>query len=145
MAEQVPNPHSRVTLAPQRDCLGQNRVRLNWQLSAIDILSVIRTQHIIDSELRRAGLGRLYTQLRDETLPPNLHGGYHHMGTTRMHADPKKGVVDANCRVHGLSNLFIAGPSVFPTGGYANPTLTIVALAVRLADHIKKMSGGYGC
>ena len=59
------------------------------------------------------------------------------MGTTRMHVDPKKGVVDAHCRVHGVSNLFIAGPSVFPTGGYANPVLTIVALAARLADHMK--------
>ena len=65
-------------------------------------------------------------------------GGWHHMGTTRMHVDPKQGVVDKNCRVHGISNLFIAGPSVFPTGGYANPSLTIVALAVRLADHIKR-------
>jgi choline dehydrogenase-like flavoprotein len=139
MTEQVPNPNSRVTLAPERDRLGQNRVRLDWQLSAVDILSVIRTQQIIDAELRRARLGRLYTQLRDETPPSDLHGGYHHMGTTRMHIDPKKGVVDANCRVHSLSNLFIAGPSVFPTGGYANPTLTIVALAMRLADHIKQL------
>jgi choline dehydrogenase-like flavoprotein len=137
MTEQAPNPNSRVMLATERDCLGQSRVRLNWQLSGIDILSVVRTQQIIDAELRRARLGRLYTQLRDETPPPGLHGGYHHMGTTRMHSDPKQGVVDANCRVHGLSNLFIAGPSVFPTGGYANPTLTIVALAARLADHIK--------
>ena len=61
------------------------------------------------------------------------------MGTTRMHVDPKKGVVDENSRLHGMLNLFVAGPSVFPTGGYANPSLTIVALAVRLADHIKKI------
>ncbi len=60
------------------------------------------------------------------------------MGTTRMHNDPKKGVVDENCGVHGIHNLFIAGPSVFPTGGYANPILTIVALSIRLTDHIKK-------
>ena len=60
------------------------------------------------------------------------------MGTTRMHDNPKKGVVDRDCRVHGTSNLFIAGPSVFPTGGYANPILTAVALALRLADHVKQ-------
>lgn len=60
------------------------------------------------------------------------------MGTTRMHIDPQKGVVDENCRVHGISNLYIAGPSVFPTSGYANPVLTTVALSVRLADHIKQ-------
>jgi choline dehydrogenase-like flavoprotein len=139
MTEQIPNPNSRVTLSPERDRLGQNRVRLDWQLSAVDIRSVIRTQQVIDAELRRARLGRLYTQLWDETPPLDLHGGYHHLGTTRMHVDPKQGVIDANCRVHGLANLFIAGPSVFPTGGYANPTLTIVALAIRLADHLKKL------
>jgi choline dehydrogenase-like flavoprotein len=61
-------------------------------------------------------------------------GGAHHMGTTRMHEDPRRGVVDANCRMHGLDNLFLAGSSVFPTGGYANPTLTIVAMSIRLAD-----------
>jgi choline dehydrogenase-like flavoprotein len=75
--------------------------------------------------------------MKNESPPSDLHGGYHHMGTTRMHMDSKKGVVDENCRVHGISNLFIAGPSVFPTGGYANPVLTIIALAVRLSDHLK--------
>jgi choline dehydrogenase-like flavoprotein len=63
------------------------------------------------------------------------------MGTTRMHADPRQGVVDVNCKVHGVDNLYIAGSSVFPTGGYANPTLTLVALALRLADRLKAQSG----
>ena len=141
IAEQTPNPDSRVSLADECDCLGLNRVRLHWQLSAIDILSTVRTQQIIGEELRRAGLGRLFIQHRDATLPPDLHGGYHHMGTTRMHTDPRQGVVDERCRVHGISNLFIAGPSVFPTGGYANPTLTTVALAVKLADDVKRTLG----
>ena len=66
---------------------------------------------------------------------PNAH---HHVGTTRMHADPGQGVVDAHGRVHGLTNLFVTGSSVFPTGGFANPTLTIVALALRLAEHLDK-------
>jgi choline dehydrogenase-like flavoprotein len=139
MTEQVPNPNSRVTLIEDRDNLGLNRVRLNWQLSPIDILSAIKAQEILDEDLRRAGLGRLYIEMSNEKPPANLHGGYHHMGTTRMHVDPKKGVVDANCNVHNTSNLFIAGPSVFPTGGYANPILTIVALGVRLADHVKNL------
>jgi len=139
MTEQAPNPNSRVTLGPERDSLGQRRIKLDWQLSPIDILSSIRAQEIIDEELRRAALGRLYIQMKDETPPPHLNGGWHHMGTTRMHVDPKKGVVDENCRVHGTSNLFVAGPSVFPTGGYANPALTVVALTVRLGDHIKSL------
>jgi len=141
MAEQVPNPDSRVSLGHERDALGQNRVRLDWRLSPIDIRSIIRSQEIIDEEIRRAGLGRLQIDLKDETPPPELHGGWHHMGTTRMHVDPKMGVVNENSRVHGISNLYIAGPSVFPTGGCANPVLTIVALTLRLADHIRKVMG----
>jgi choline dehydrogenase-like flavoprotein len=139
MSEQAPNPSSRVTLADDLDCLGQRRVRLDWQLSAIDIRTLIRGQQIVDEELRRAGLGRLEIEMEKEVPPPDLHGGWHHMGTTRMHSDPKLGVVNEHCLVHGMNNLFIAGPSTFPTSGYANPTLTIVALAIRLADHIKRL------
>lgn len=139
MTEQAPNPNSRVFLTDECDYLGRPRVRLDWQLSPVDIRSIIRAQEIIDEELHRAGLGRLQIDLKDEIPPSHLEGGWHHMGTTRMHRDPKKGVVDKNCKVHGISNLFIAGPSVFPTSGYANPVLTIVALAARLADHVKKL------
>jgi len=67
-----------------------------------------------------------------------LEGNFHHLGATRMHTDPAMGVVDADCRVHGVSNLYIAGSSVFPTYGCSNPTLTVVAMALRLADHLKK-------
>ena len=70
-----------------------------------------------------------------------MEGGKHHMGTTRMHIDPKQGVVDPNGRIHAMANLYIAGSSVFPTSGYANPTFTIVALALRLADHLKARLG----
>jgi choline dehydrogenase-like flavoprotein len=137
MSEQVPNPHSRITLSEKRDRFGLNRIKLNWQASPQDIMSAVRAQEIMGEELHGGGLGRLYIKMKDESPPSDLHGGYHHMGTTRMHVDPKKGVVNENCRVHGLSNLYIAGPSVFPTGGYANPVLTIVALTVKLADHLK--------
>jgi choline dehydrogenase-like flavoprotein len=139
--EQVPNPDSRVTLADERDRLGNNRLRLDWRLSPIDKRSIRRAHEIIGEELGRAGLGRFRVELDDDdsTWPPSLEGGNHHMGTTRMHVDPKKGVVDKNCRVHGISNLFIAGSSVFPTAGYANPTIAIVALAVRLADHVREL------
>ncbi|MFN6945465.1 MAG: GMC oxidoreductase [Cytophagaceae bacterium] len=136
MTEQVPNPDSRVTLSEECDVLGRRRPKLDWQLSPLDIRSVMRAQEIMDEEFRLAGLGRLRIDLKDENELPVIVGGWHHMGTTRMHTDPRKGVVDENCRVHNMSNLYIAGPSVFPTGGYANPTLTVVALAIRLADHI---------
>ena len=139
MTEQAPNPDSRVTLSDELDPLGQRRLRLNWQLSELDIRSIVRAQQILDTELSRAGLGRLEIDLKGGEAPRDLHGGWHHMGTTRMHRDPAKGVVNEQCQVHGVHNLFIAGPSTFPTGGYANPTLTIMALAIRLADHVKAL------
>jgi choline dehydrogenase-like flavoprotein len=141
MTEQIPNPESRVTLGPDRDRLGVRIARLNWQVSPQDIENAVRVQEIIGGEIERCGLGRLFIQLRRDSIPPDLHGGYHHMGTTRMNRDPKKGVVDSDGRVHGTSNLFIAGPSVFPTGGHANPVLTILALTLRLSEHIRKIFG----
>jgi choline dehydrogenase-like flavoprotein len=137
MVEQAPNPNSRVLLSNEKDKFGQNRIQLDWQLTPFDIRSIIRAQEIIDDEFRRAGLGKVEIQMDSDKPPPDLHGGWHHMGTTRMHNNPKEGVVDSNSRVYGVENLYIAGSSVFPTGGYANPVLTITALTIRLADHIK--------
>jgi choline dehydrogenase-like flavoprotein len=112
---------------------------LDWRLGPTEKRSLLRSLKIIGAELGRAGLGRLQLTLAgdDDTWPERLFDGGHHMGTTRMHVNPQEGVVDKNCRVHGIANLYVAGSSVFPTGGHANPTLTIVALAVRLADHVK--------
>jgi choline dehydrogenase-like flavoprotein len=139
--EQSPNPASRVTLSSDRDALGKQRVCLDWQLRAVDKASLMRSLEILGTELGLAGLGRLKIDLtdRDESWPGSIRDAGHHLGTTRMHLDPKQGVVDANCRVHGVSNLFVAGSSVFPTSGHANPTLTIIALALRLADHVKRI------
>ncbi len=138
MSEQMPNPDSRVTLSDKLDLFGQRRVCLNWQLSELDIRTIVRSQQIIDSEMRSAELGYLHIEMQNEEVPSDLHGGWHHMGTTRMDENPRQGVVDQDCRVHDTSNLYIAGASVFPTVGYANPVLTTVALVLRLADHIKQ-------
>jgi choline dehydrogenase-like flavoprotein len=137
MTEQVPNRESRVLLGPDRDSLGQNRVQLDWRLTSQDIDSIRRSQIILAEELRRHGIGELIVELKDDSIPPRIHGGWHHMGTTRMDDDPKKGVVDRHSRVHGISNLFVAGASVFPTSGYANPVLTLIAMTLRLAQHMK--------
>jgi choline dehydrogenase-like flavoprotein len=136
----APNRDSRVTLGAELDPLGQRRVNLNWRLSPLDKYSVRRTLEIIGMELGRAGLGRLQVKIDDSDTawPEDLIGANHHMGTTRMNDDPKQGVVDKNCRVHGVSNLFIAGSSVFPTAGSGTPTFMIVVLALRLADHVKR-------
>jgi choline dehydrogenase-like flavoprotein len=139
--EQAPNPDSRVMLTTEHDQLGKPRVQLDWRLSTLDKHSIIRAHEILGEELGRADFGRLKVTLDAASDWPQLLNDSHHMGTTRMHIDPTQGVVDANCKVHGLSDLFIAGCSVFPTGGFSNPTLTIVALAVRLADHVKRLLG----
>jgi choline dehydrogenase-like flavoprotein len=142
-SEQAPNPASRVVLDHRRDAFGLNRARLEWRTLPIDRHTVVRAEEILESELIRLGFGRLapLTPAEIEGWPANLEGGWHQIGTTRMHEDPRRGVVDPNCRLHGTPNLFIAGSSVFPTGGAAPPTLTIVAMALRLADHLKELFG----
>jgi len=138
-AEQAPNPDSRILLSDKRDRLGRNLVRIDWKLSDADLRSIRLSHEILAAELERSGVGFADAQLdsADAIWPERLRGGYHQMGTTRMHTDARQGVVDANCRLHSTSNVYVAGGSVFPTGGYANPTLSIVALAIRLADHLK--------
>jgi choline dehydrogenase-like flavoprotein len=138
--EQAPNPQSRVTLDDARDAFGLRRVKLDWRMLPIDRRTAVRGEEIVDAELRRLGIGAMAPLAPEhlEVWPDDLEGGWHQLGTTRMHEDPKEGVVDANGCVHGMSNLYIAGGSVFPTGGAAPPTLTIVALALRLASHLKQ-------
>lgn len=140
--EQAPNPDSRVTLLPDKDELGVPRVNLHWQLTALDKRSIRKIHQLIGQQFGIAGLGRvkLMDFLRDEndnTFPDSTNGGWHHMGTTRMSDDPKKGVVNANCQVHGISNLYVAGSACYTTSGAPNPTLTLVALSLRLSAYLK--------
>jgi choline dehydrogenase-like flavoprotein len=135
--EPVPNPESRVSLTRDRDALGIPRVQLDWRLTRQDKESVIRTLEIAGAAIGGAGLGRLKMLVDDgPEWPSDLAGGWHHMGTTRMSESPREGVVDRDCRVHGMSNLFVAGSSVFPTAGSGTPTMTIVALALRLCAQV---------
>ena len=136
MAEQVPNPASRIRLHRRRDRFGVPKAAVEWRLSDFDLGAAARAQTIFEGILVGKGLGEVYSLLREDEIPPHIHSADHHMGTTRMHRDPRRGVVDVNCAVHGVANLYIGGPSVFPTGGEANPTLTIVAMSLRLSDHI---------
>ncbi|MDV2996429.1 MAG: Oxygen-dependent choline dehydrogenase [Chroococcidiopsis sp. SAG 2025] len=138
--EQIPNPDIRVTLGEERDRLGLRRIQhIRWHSSELEIQSNLQVEEILREEIAQADLGQFqsWRELTGRTKP-KYYGGMHHMGTTRMHVDPKQGVVDENCCIHGIANLYVAGSSVFPTGGAANPTLTIVALAMRLADRIKQ-------
>jgi choline dehydrogenase-like flavoprotein len=134
--EQVPRAESRVHLSTSRDRLGMNTLVLDWKIDREESVSLVRLQSLLAERLSQRRAGEL--QGAGEAAPSYTDAS-HHIGTTRMSADPRLGVVDASTRVHGVANLFIAGSSVFPTAGSANPTLTIVALALRLADHLKRL------
>jgi choline dehydrogenase-like flavoprotein len=137
MGEQSPNRDSRLTLGSELDPVGQPKLRMEWRDNEIDKLSIIRMQDLIAREFGRLGIGRLQAEFTSPDQPwPGLNLQAHYMGGTRMHRDPRQGVVDENCRVHGVGNLFVAGGSVFPTSGATMPTANIVALAIRLADHL---------
>jgi choline dehydrogenase-like flavoprotein len=140
--EQAPNPSSRVTLDNERDAFGMQRVILHWELTPLEKRSIRKLNQMIGIQAGVSGIGRVklseWLGDPDDTWPSTTGGGWHHMGTTRMHQDPKQGVVNSDCRVHGIRNLFIAGGSCFSTAGAANPTLTVVALTLRLSDHLKQ-------
>lgn len=134
--EVTPNPDSRVMLVEDQDLFGKRRIGLDWRLTEAEMRTVKRATEIFAQEIGRLGLGRAWTDvLRDDyDWPSYVARGKHHCGTTRMSEDSKTGVVDKDCKVHGISNLYVSSSSVFPTHGYANPTLTIVALSIRMAD-----------
>jgi choline dehydrogenase-like flavoprotein len=158
--EQSPNPDSRITLSDKCDELGIRRPRLDWRLNDLDRRTFATALKVIAREAGRQCIGRFWLRMplrnlnldctdsirfdiplsssstAHNQLDSELRWGCHHMGTTRMHIDPRRGVVDSQCRVHDISNLFIAGSSIFPSVGVSNPTLTIIALALRLADQL---------
>jgi choline dehydrogenase-like flavoprotein len=142
-SEQALDPDSRVTLGPAVDVFGLQEAVLDWRLGALDTRTMRTAVTAFGVHLAEQGMGRL--RIRDWLLadPPRFPrvgedwvAGPHHMGTTRMAEDPRRGVVDRDCRVHGIGNLYLGGSSVFATGGHANPTYTIVQLALRLGDHL---------
>ncbi len=143
-AEQAPNPESRVSLG-HADGSASN-LQVDYRVDDQDILSVLRAHHLLDQWLRAKGYGKLeYLRPEDERFQSVLDqafDGYHQIGLARMSEDPLTGVVDPDCRVHQIDNLYLAGASVFPTGGHANPTLPAVALALRLAEHLASIVKG---
>ena len=140
VAEQSAVRESRIVLSQTRDPLGVPRVRVEKRVRARDAESVLRAHQTLDRELRRSGLGRLEFLGDPSTLQDRIMAdaadGYHQIGTARMSADPRDGVVDPNCRVHGTSNLHVVGSAVFPTSGQANPTYLTVCLSLRLARRL---------
>ena len=141
-AEQVPNPQSRVTLGDRRDRFGLPLPTVDWRADDMERRTMAFMTHLVAHEFERLGLGTIEPEawLNDgasRAWQNHVVEAFHPLGTTRMAASPQQGVVDADCGVHGVRGLYVTGTSVFPAAGYANPTLTIVALAIRLADHLK--------
>jgi choline dehydrogenase-like flavoprotein len=138
-AEQTPNPDSRLTLSDARDQLGQRRLRVDWRMSETDVLSLQKAYSVLAEELVRTGTGVLNYDPETVAERARAEGAYggHHIGAARMSASPEDGVVDSQCRVHGVGNLHIASAAVFPTSGQANPTLTLLALTLRLAARLR--------
>ena len=140
--EQAPNADSRVILSSRRDALGSRIADLDWRLSDHDVHSFSRAQEIIASELSAIGYGRVQIEPIDaDLINNNVMGHYHHIGTTRMSGAPSDGVVNTDCRVHGVRNLYLGGSSVFPTAGYSGPTMMIIGLALRLAENLRRELG----
>lgn len=135
--EQDPYPHNRISLGSAVDTFGHRLPHLSLSWTAQEQERLQRLRNVLAETFRSAGLGAVEG---DSTAVPDL-SAHHHAGTTRMSADSKDGVVDETCRVFGSDNLFVAGGSIFPRAGYANPTLSIVALALRLADHLDSILG----
>lgn len=138
--EQIPRPDSRVTLSDKLDALGMPRLRIDWRYSGDDIDSIRRTLDLMAQEFERSGTGRLeydHETLEEDLMRFGAYGG-HHIGTARMGTDVRKSVVDADCRVHSVGNLYVAGSAVFPTSSQANPTLTLIALSLRLGHHLSQ-------
>ncbi len=138
-AEQAPNRLSRVYLGDEVDAFGQPRLVADWSFTDQDARSVLECIKIIASELERTGTGQM--KINEQAMLDRIREtgvGSHHIGLTRMANDPTEGVVDKDCRVFGIDNLYIASSSTFPTASFANPTLTIIAFALRIADQLKR-------
>jgi choline dehydrogenase-like flavoprotein len=139
-AEQIPSAASHVALTERVDALGMPQLRVDWRYSADDIESVRRMLDLMAAEFERSGVAQLdYDRgtLEEDLMRFGAYGG-HHIGTARMGTDPRTSVVDADCRVHSVRNLYVAGSAVFPTASQANPTLTLVALSLRLGRHLAR-------
>ena len=139
--EQAPLYENHVALsATQRDFSGVPRVELHWRKSELESRTLIEGLKLMGATLIEKDIGRVrmdnWVNNGPDYPTEGEIAGYHHMGGTRMSDNPRTGVVDANCRVHGMQNLYIAGSSIFATGGYANPTATIVAFSHRLGEHL---------
>lgn len=134
MTEQVPDPENRITLSQHRDYNGTPKIQVHWRFTSLDRENALRTRQVFTREIERSGMGTVTWVPEPFTTPSSVHP----IGGARMSVSPREGVVDPTLKVHGVNNLYLASSAVFPTAGYANPTLTVVALSCRIADQVKR-------
>jgi choline dehydrogenase-like flavoprotein len=139
--EQEPNPESRILLSERTDALGVRLSKVHWKLTELTRHTIWEFTRTLSEEFLRAGMGdiELDEWVHDGAQPWTnyITDQFHHIGTARMNDSPRLGVVDSNCQIHGVTNLYVGSSAVFPTSGHSNPTLTIIALCMRLADRLK--------
>jgi choline dehydrogenase-like flavoprotein len=138
-AEQQPNFSSRLSLTDDVDALGMPRLKVDWRYTAGDVDTVQRSLQLLREDFQQSRLATFDYDPSAVEFEMTRYGAYggHHIGTARMGADPSSSVVDSDCRVHGIANLYVNGAATFPTSSQANPTLTLVALSLRMAEHLK--------
>ena len=138
----MPNPKSRVLLGPETDPFGVPRLVVQWQMRDSELAWICKAYRVLEAAVGKSGLGvlRLDSDLPGSVAKALVPQGGHHIGTVRMDADPQTGVVDQNGQLWGTHGLFVTGAAIFPTSGFANPTLAAVALAFRLAEHLIRRS-----
>jgi choline dehydrogenase-like flavoprotein len=144
--EQEPRRESRVELSDRRDALGELLPRVTWSLSELDRRSIVELHRALALDVEARGIGRMESPLLSQDWAavddwPIAVDAAHHLGTTRMGTSLATSVTDPDGQVHGVANLFVSGGSLFPTSGYANPTLTIIALALRQSEHLARTLG----
>jgi choline dehydrogenase-like flavoprotein len=138
-SDQEVTPESRVYLSPDKDQLGIPKLVLDWKVGDRSLQSSLRLLQLLDEHFKKYDAGYVEEDLSQLTALPYTDAS-HHLGTTRMSPHPTTGVVDLQGKVHGIDNLYIAGSSIFPTAGHANPTFTIAAMALRLVDHLNTLA-----
>lgn len=140
--EQEPNPESRILLSNKTDALGIRQANVRWQLTNLTRDTIQSFAELLREEFRKVGLGEIildsWLGSNNQDWMDHVNDQFHHMGTARMHDSPRSGVVDRECRMHAVSNLYLGSSAVFPTSGHSNPTLTIIALCIRLSDLLKR-------
>jgi choline dehydrogenase-like flavoprotein len=141
--EQEPDPESRIVLSKQTDALGIRRANVRWKLTDLTGRTLRQFAELVREQFRAVGVGDIdldpWLDHDSGSWRDHIADQYHHIGTARMSESPRQGVVDRNCCLHAVSNLYVAGSAVFPTSGHSNPTLTLLALAMRLADHLRQL------